>query len=536
MEAQSDDWQLYRIPVLEVLMSQTSLNNENFLSLPWAAFCTGNTPTDDYQAVHSVDAKLGFVQEATRLCQTFHSACQTEAPPEKPVVLFWRSVSGEWVLTRVTHTSKGTGARTALDYYSVAMNRTAFREVGHNPMIALQTDLFDQVREQHAQGHLQPVLFPLTLARKLRPVPEGTEELSHQFEVGGRFAADSRHQQALERYCDLVTNDSRMPPTFATWWPSGRNTPEGVFHIVLQAESEASPRQVAFALNAAVKEVLPDPLAGDASTSTLFQKIYAAAGKIQSLVDAALQNANSDAPEEWEERFGNASQEALLISADLLSYSKKLKGVIEADVSEQLNDLSSRYDHFSQVLARWKHQPFRPPFPQPTLTKSPGSGGLGQATPQGSPRNRYKRLGIFAVVVALIITPTWMKLSGNWPAGGRVEQQIVNRAENRARNTARDRAINRVRNRLLDAVGNGSSDQMKALAPVVEQQVKDEVNQSVISDVSNEMLTGNRGLNEVTKTAMMERIRFGARIGAERGAAIGSRDALTRLENAPGNR
>ena len=206
------------------------------LMLRWAVFRSGQGPYDDYRitalAANPTDRER-FSSSIRFLSLAFHS--DLEMPPQgREVFLFWQLAPKEWALALVLDDPDLVGRRRGLEYLVLVLDDDQLGRLGGTPLPVMGIGaIWSAIRRKAMMGEEQ--MLPWALPEEEAPVP-GLPLGSLPSELPATPESLERLRQYLVQ---LATQGKTIP--FATWWPSARTAPRGVFSTLLRAPSMRLP-------------------------------------------------------------------------------------------------------------------------------------------------------------------------------------------------------------------------------------------------------------------------------------------------------
>ena len=371
----------------------TALEADIGLSLRWVSFVTGLTPGDDYQAEGSEGVTPDLLAEVKRLSIAFHPHNQIrQFPVSRPVFLFWNvGATGDRVVTRIAR-AVSASARPILESYSVIFSPAQFREIGSDPFVTRDLDLHAQAKRLSQAGDRARVtVAPRSGADGIEAAsPNSGDPFDPSPRNGERRATDAEVDR-LEAFCRREAASGAAPPTFATWWESGKTPPPRVFDIVLYAApirgfSLRQAEEVAFRLVDDIRIRLPhEEREADATRQV--------AGMFLSRFVAALRSYDHATVEDFSDAVADAAGEIKSIGARLSALRATLPEGRPETAEEEIAALSERCDRLSDDLLKIKHpNPFAP-----RRLSAPLSGRRRAANAR---RARYNRMLFIAAATA----------------------------------------------------------------------------------------------------------------------------------------
>ncbi|GAB4452081.1 MAG: hypothetical protein OHK0029_02400 [Armatimonadaceae bacterium] len=436
-------------------MSQGSTLNDTHLPVRWVVMFTGSKATEDYQPSASAAEPSALVQEVTDLCVAFHPHTDIRLfPQDGEAILFWKARTTEdWVVTRVGIAPNPKGLRTALEYCSVVFSDEVFQRIGRNPFRTREFKLHEKARQQFLEQEAEPLdvdLADLTAVVSVPPVPaqNGTGEapLIEISENGSEGALEAEEEQAneadkpagkpsgsskvvllelhemgkatpanfraLKDYANRVEEKKQTPQTFATWWSSTGDVPDGYFDIVLRA---VAPKPLNLreaiaevkALNSYTKESLPNAPAGDAVAASLANSILSKADDLLSRLNSVAARSDMISVGEFQAELAEASGLANQISGDAENFRSRILTSIPRNESAKLDEVADRFGALGRELSKVPHpNPFSAGTPTAATPAAPASSGSISKTarPLSEPENPQKSGGVnpIGIVVGVL--------------------------------------------------------------------------------------------------------------------------------------
>lgn len=362
-------------------MSQVSTLSEISLPVRWVVLFTGSKATEDYQPAASAAESPALIREVTEMCVDFHPHTDIRHfPQDGDAVLFWRAKSsGDWVVTRVTVAPNPQGLRTALEYCSVVFTAAEFAKIGSNPFHARDLHLHEKVRQAFLSQNLEPLEFDLTGTTVV--VQPGLVTANGLGKPSGPLTNGSlstpENYQALRDLCTRSEEEGKTPPTFATWWSSQGDPPNGAFEIILRAAppKPLSLREVLAVvkkLNGDTKDMLPSAPADDTVAGELSRGVITKADLLLSTIDSIAARSNVDSVAVYQASMAEAAGQAGQIAGDVERFRSRIIGKAEGVSLDRLTALGAQYTALSKELSKVPHpDPFRPVDTTTTRTVPP---------------------------------------------------------------------------------------------------------------------------------------------------------------------
>jgi hypothetical protein len=349
---------------------------------------TGSKATEDYQPASSAAESSALVQEVTDLCVAFHPHTDIRLfPQDGEAILFWKSrTAQDWVVTRVSVAPNPKGLRTALEYCSLIFTDEIFARIGRNPFRTRELRLHEKARTQFLEEKSDPVHVDLSeLTAVVRPSrANGTGAGILEPNLPNSTASTPENFKALRDYSNYAEDQGQTPKTFATWWSSTGDVPNGYFEIVLRAvpPKPLSLREVmveAKALVAYTKESLPNTSTTDSVASDLSRSILAKTDKLMGALDSVAARSDMDSVSEFQVRMSELSGQSAQIASDIEAFRTRVRQSLDTSESAKLDEAGDRFQNLSRILPKVPHpNPF-------AAQKAASSGNSIQATAPRTP-------------------------------------------------------------------------------------------------------------------------------------------------------
>lgn len=324
----------------------------------WAVFRSGHGPYDDYRitalAADPADRER-FSSSVRFLALAFHS--DLEMPPQgKEVFLFWQLAPKEWALALVLDDPDLVGRRRGLEYLVLVLGDDQLKQLGGTPLPAMERGRhWAELRRRGLAG--EEVLLPLELTE----LPQ--EEASGLVvPLPGELPATAESMERLRHYLLQLAASGRTV-SFATWWPSNRTAPRGVFSTLLRAPAQRLPgrgetKERAAQLAAQLLAHLPAS-AEDEVQGELIHVLRRDADHLAHLVGETMRFGENLETEQWHARNG----EGAAIAARLARNIKALvqRGGLPEELEAALAQLDTEAGRLEFTLERLP-SPFRPPL------------------------------------------------------------------------------------------------------------------------------------------------------------------------------
>jgi hypothetical protein len=328
------------------------------IGVQWAVFRSGRGPYDDYKvtamvADGSADTQERLSESIRFLCHSFYSDIEMPAEDNK-VFFFWQIRKDLWALSRITDDKELAGQRRGVEYLHLLMPSEQLLKMG-GPLALMNTDaIWDAVRSKaRAQDmtvlQLQPPPYrPLNGVGALEPL---APELPF-----------SPENEAKLRHWLLQLLASNQFATFATWWPSTKPTPRGVFSVVLRAPSMLLPgrgeiKQMADRLGAELIGALPAAHPDDVLTTELVQLLSQDATELADQIGETMRLGETMEPDAWRQRTSEGAGVAARIARNLKALG--LRATASEETVETLARIGREYSRMEFGLEK-QPPPFRP--------------------------------------------------------------------------------------------------------------------------------------------------------------------------------
>nr|WP_309691416.1 hypothetical protein [Armatimonas sp.] len=335
--------------------------SEGHIGVQWAVFRSGRGPYDDYKvtamvADGSADTKERLSESIRFLCHGFYSDIEMPSEENK-VFFFWQIRKDLWALSRITDDKELAGQRRGVEYLHLLLPAEQLLNMG-GPLTLMGADaVWDAIR---TKGQLQDLTL---LNLQPPPPPASTASAAIPEPLAPELPFTPANEAALKRWLQqlLVANQFA---TFATWWPSTRPTPRGVFSVVLRAPSLLLPgrgeiKQLADRLAAELIGALPSPHPDDVLALELTQLLTQDASELADQVGETMRLGETLEPDVWRQRTSEGAGTAARIARNLKALG--IRSTVANEAVESMARMGREYARLEFGLEK-QPAPFRPQF------------------------------------------------------------------------------------------------------------------------------------------------------------------------------
>lgn len=363
--------------------------SDGHIGVQWAVFRSGRGPYDDYKvtamvADGSADTKERLAESIRFLCHGFYSDIEMPGP-DNQVFFFWQIRKDLWALTRITDDKELAGQRRGVEYLHLLLPSEQLLKMG-GPLTLMDTETVWTAVQDKARAQDWTLLQLQPRAEVTPPTAGVPEPLAPELP----FTPDNVAR--LRRWLQALLAANQFS-TFATWWPSTRPTPRGVFSVVLRAPSLLLPgrgeiKQLADRLGAELIGALPSPHPDDEPTRELTQSLTQDATQLADQVGETMRLGETLEPDDWRKRTSDGAGLSARIVRNLKALA--LRETLADEGVETLARIGREYARLEFGLEK-QPPPFRPKF-LPELEEAPEDDTLPE-----SPLSRPVVLAICAI-------------------------------------------------------------------------------------------------------------------------------------------
>ena len=332
--------------------------SDEHIGVQWAIFRSGRGPYDDYKvtamvADGSADTKERLAESIRFLCHNFYSDIELPAEDNK-VFFFWQIRKDLWALSRITDDKELAGQRRGVEYLHLLLPAEQLLRMG-GPLTLMGADaVWDTLR---SKGQAQD----FTLLQLQPPPPTKTASTGVPEPLAPELPFNPENEAKLKRWLHALLAANQFS-TFATWWPSTRPTPRGVFSVVLRAPSMLLPgrgeiKQLADRLGAELIGILPSPHADDEPARELTQGLTQDATSLADQVAETMRLGESMDPDEWRKRTSDGAGVAGRVARNIKALA--LRNTVSEETIESLARIGRDYARLEFGLEK-QPPPFRP--------------------------------------------------------------------------------------------------------------------------------------------------------------------------------
>lgn len=331
---------------------------EKHIAVRWAVFRSGHGPYDDYRITAIAAAPTDrerFSASIRFLALAFHS--DLEMPPQgKEVFLFWQLAPKEWALALVIDDPDLAGRRRGLEYLVLILSEEQLRQLGGTPIPVMSGGAFwSAIRRKAMAGEEEPL--PLAMPEIPEIAPNNTPLTPLPLEL----PASQENLERLREFLMRLASAGRTIP-FATWWPSNRTPPRGVFSTLLRAPSQRLPgraetKELAATLTSELIAALPQASADDEAQRDLIHVLSGDADQLAHQVGETMRLGENLDVADWQNRTGEAAGIAARLSRNVKALAQR--GGLRAETVSELARIGTEYQRLEFVLERLP-SPFKP--------------------------------------------------------------------------------------------------------------------------------------------------------------------------------
>lgn len=334
--------------------------SDEHIGVQWAVFRSGRGPYDDYKVTAMVadgtaDTKERLAESIRFLCHSFYSDIELPAEDNK-VFFFWQIRKDLWALSRITDDKELAGQRRGVEYLHLLLPAEQLLKMG-GPLTLMSADaVWDALRSKAQQQDF-------TLIQLQPPPPTKATNAAVPEPLAPELPFNPENEAKLKRWLHSLLAANQFA-TFATWWPSTRPTPRGVFSVVLRAPSMLLPgrgeiKQLADRLGAELIGALPVHHADDEPTRELTLGLTQDASGLADQVGETMRLGESMDPDEWRKRTSDGAGVAGRIARNVKALA--LRNTLPDDTVETLARIGREYARLEFGLEK-QPPPFRPQF------------------------------------------------------------------------------------------------------------------------------------------------------------------------------
>ena len=277
-------------------------------------------------------------------------------PPQgKEVFLFWQLAPKEWALALVIDDPELSGRRRGLEYLVMILSEEQLRQLGGTPIPVMSGGaIWSAIRRKAMAGEEEP------LALALPEIPEVVPNSSPLTPLPLELPASQENLERLRAFLMRLAAAGRTIP-FATWWPSNRTPPRGVFSTLLRAPSQRLPgrgetKELAATLTTELLAALPQAT-DDEAQRDLIQALSTDADQLASLVGETMRLGENLEVADWQNRTGESAGIAARLSRNVKALAQR--GGLPAETVSELARIGTEYQRLEFVLERLP-SPFKP--------------------------------------------------------------------------------------------------------------------------------------------------------------------------------
>ncbi len=332
--------------------------SDGHIGVQWAVFRSGRGPYDDYKvtamvADGSADTKERLAESIRFLCHGFYSDIEMPAP-ENQVFFFWQIRKDLWALTRITDDKELAGQRRGVEYLHLLLPSEQLLKMGGPLSLMGMESVWGAIQakarvQDWTLLQLQP-LPPVVRTATTTPEPLAPE-----------LPFTPQNEAKVRRWLQALLDVNQFA-TFATWWPSTKPTPRGVFSVVLRAPSLLLPgrgeiKQLADRLGAELIGTLPSPHSDDEPTRELTQALSQDATALADQVGETMRLGDILEADDWRKRNSEGAGLAARIARNLKALA--LREILAEESVETLARIGREYTRLEFGLEK-QPAPFRP--------------------------------------------------------------------------------------------------------------------------------------------------------------------------------
>lgn len=347
--------------------------SEEHIGVQWAVFRSGRGPYDDYKVTAMVadgtsDTKERLAESIRFLCHSFYSDIELPAEDNK-VFFFWQIRKDLWALSRITDDKELAGQRRGVEYLHLLLPAEQLLKMG-GPLTLMGAEAVWEALRSKARVN------DFTLLQLQPPPPQKTGGSNIPEPLAPELPFNPENEAKLKRWLHSLLAANQFA-TFATWWPSTRPTPRGVFSVILRAPSMLLPgrgeiKQLADRLGAELIGVLPSPHADDEPTRELTQGLALDATTLADQVGETMRLGETMDPDEWRKRTSDGAGVAGRLTRNIKALA--LRGTASEETVETLARIGREYARLEFGLEK-QPAPFRPQL-LPELEAAPDDEAL----------------------------------------------------------------------------------------------------------------------------------------------------------------
>ena len=333
--------------------------SDEHIGVQWAVFRSGRGPYDDYKVTSMVAEGGPGVQESLTesirfVCHGFYSDIELPSVEQK-VFFFWQIRKDLWALSRITDDQELAGQRRGVEFLLLFLSSEQVLRMG-GPLTLMGADAVWEAIQEKSRGQDTTLLLltpPPPVAKAAEPtVPE---------QLAPELPFSPASEAMLQRWLHSLMAVSQFA-TFATWWPSTRPTPRGVFSVVLRAPSLLLPgrgeiKQLADRLSAELVGALPPTLVDDAATRELTQTLAQDANLLADHVGETMRLGDTLEPGDWRARTSEGAGLGARMARNLKALA--LRGTLSEETVETVARIGREYARLELGLEK-QPPPFRP--------------------------------------------------------------------------------------------------------------------------------------------------------------------------------